>query len=351
MALLTTTIGSYPKPDYLPVPDWFRAPEGTTTSLTTASYTAALAVADDGLEELFVRAIRDTVRDQVEAGIDLPTDGEMRRENYIHYHCRHLDGIDFARLSESTLRNDAYAAVLPTVTGPISAGRHFLPDEWRIAQSFTDRPVKTTIPGPLTITDTVADEHYHDPRGLGADLAAALNYEILALAKAGCRHIQVDEPVFARIPRAALDYGMENLERCFDGCPDGVRREVHICCGYPDRLDSDHYPKAPPESYFELASAIEQSSIHAVSLEDAHRHNDLSLLERFSRTTVILGVVAIARSRVEPVAEIVHRLEAALAHIDAPRLMAAPDCGLAMLGRELALEKLANLVTAARAVG
>ncbi len=123
---------------------------------------------------------------------------------------------------------------------------------------------------------------------------------------------------------------------------------MHMCCGYPDRLGRDDYPKTDPDSYPRLAGAIEGSCIDAVSIEDAHRHNDLTLLERFENTTVILGVVAVAKSRIEPVEEIRARLSAALVPIDAARLIAAPVCGLGLLGRDLAREKLNNLCRAAR---
>ncbi len=130
--------------------------------------------------------------------------------------------------------------------------------------------------------------------------------------------------------------------------PPAVTRAVHVCCGYPERLDQSDYLKAPPENYFRLAEALDAAAIDAVSIEDAHRHNDLRLLERFARSAVVLGVVAIATSRVETVDEIGARLHAALGHIDAARLIAAPDCGLAMLPRETARHKLANLCAAAR---
>ena len=123
-----------------------------------------------------------------------------------------------------------------------------------------------------------------------------------------------------------------------------------MCCGYPDRLDNPDYPKASKASYFDLAPAIEASSIQAVSIEDAHRNNDLSLLEKFETTTVIFGVVAIAKSRVESVDEIRQRLSSALKHIDSDRLVAAPDCGLGLLGRELAIAKLKNLGDAANSI-
>ncbi len=351
MALLTTTIGAYPKPDYVPLQDWFGAPEGPDDPDPTARDQAALAAAGEGLEALLVRGTHEAVLDQVRAGIDIPTDGEIRRENYIHYHCRYLDGIDFTGLGEKVLREGAYVARLPVVRGPIAARAPFLPGDWRVAQSVTERPVKMTIPGPMTIADTVVDDHYGDARRLGADLARALNAEVRALARAGCRQIQIDEPLFARQAGAALDYGIENLERCFHGLAQGVVRTLHVCCGYPDRLDNPDYPKAPQESYMRLADALDRAALDVVSIEDAHRPNALALLESFRRTTVVLGVIAVAKSRVESSEEIAARLEAALAHIDAGRLMAGPDCGLGLLGRGLALEKLANLAAAARRVG
>ncbi len=350
MRLLTTTIGAYPKPDYIELPDWFGAAAGPDTETPTEDWAGALARMGGEAEEILARGTREIVGDQVSCGIDIPSDGEIRRENYIHYHCRHLNGIDFERLTEKSLRQGAYSARLPTITGPLSARDHFLTHDWKVAQSFTDRPVKITMPGPMTISDTTANEHYDDPAKLGADLADALNVEVMALAEAGCKHIQIDEPVFARKVPEALDYGLENLERAFHGCPDDVVRSMHMCCGYPDALDSPDYPKAPKEAYFELAEAVDRSSVMAISREDAHRRNDLALLERFASTTVILGVIAIAKSRVESLDEVRTHLAEALEHIDAKRLIAAPDCGLGLLGRELTLAKLRVLCAAAHSM-
>ena len=348
-ALLTTTIGAYPRPDYVDLPDWFRD-GGPNTDDPTGRRTALRRQSGDDVEEMLARATREAVRDQVDAGVDIPTDGETRRENYIHYHCRYLAGIDFDRLTEKEMRTGAWTANVPTITGPIEAGAPFLPREWRIAQAATERPVKITVPGPLTITDSIADVYYGDERKVGEALAEALNAEIRALADAGCRWIQIDEPLFARWPDKALAYGLDNLERCFHRVPAPVVRTIHMCCGYPAKLDQEDYPKSDQGTYFTLADALADTSIHAVSIEDAHRHNDLALLEHFASSRVILGVVAIAKTRVEPVDEIVDRLEAALEHIDADRLIAAPDCGLAMLDRDTALAKLANMTAAARAV-
>ena len=353
MSILTTCIGAYPKPDYLALPDWFNNPDGVDTVNPTELWQRAFDALPDA-EATLARAVKDVVSQQILAGIDIPTDGEVPREKYIHYQCRHIEGVDFSRLTRKVLRDGAYQANLPTIVAPVKARAPFLYKDWQRAQShasaLADKPVKITLPGPMTIGDTTADDFYDNPQQRGAALADALNSEVLALADAGCEHIQIDEPVFARYPEAALEFGFENLERAFHGCPERVTRTVHMCCGYPGSLDDDEYPKADHDVYFALADAIEDSSINAISLEDAHRYNDLTLLERFQNTTVIFGSVAIAESRLESVDEIRARLLDALAHIDADRLIAAPDCGLGFLGWDLAFLKLSNLCQAAHSL-
>ena len=194
------------------------------------------------------------------------------------------------------LRDGAYETELPTIRGKVEpAGEHFLTRDYEIAQGFTERPVKLTVPGAVTIMDTTANVHYDDERALAFDIADALNYEVRALAEAGCSYIQIDEPLFARKVEAALDYGVECLERAMDGVPDHVTRVMHMCCGYPNHVDDEAYHKADPDSYMRLAEALDRSSVHQISIEDAHRHNDLSLLEKFTRSTVLFGSVAIAK--------------------------------------------------------
>ena len=343
--MLTTTIGAYPKPAAVPISDWFTKPDGDYTS----AYLGELDAAGDGAQALLDEATVEVVQAQVDAGIDVPTDGEVRRENYIHYQCRHLGGIDFDVLTPTRMRGTT-DALLPTVTGPIVAGPSPLTRDYRVAQAATDRPVKITLPGPMTIVDSVADDAYHDDRALAADLASALNVHIRELADAGCRWIQVDEPVMARRPDEALDFGIGLLGRCFDGVPGDVQRVVHVCCGYPTRLDQHDYDKAPASSYLDLAEALDGGPIDAVSLEDAHRYNDLgALLPRFASTAVILGAVAIASSRVEPVEEIRARLVEA-ADLAPAGVVAAPDCGLGYLPADLARVKLLHLAEAAHSL-
>ncbi len=349
MAIQTTTIGAYPKPDYVPIPDWFRE-KSTIAKDPTIALDDCSECQGPEADELLDRATREIVLKQVRLGIDVPTDGEVRRENYIHYHCRHLEGIDFRNLTRKAMRDGQWVVNVPTIAAPIKAGPGFLVRDWQVAQSVTEHPVKITLPGPLTIIDSTFNAFYEDERLLAADLAAAVNVEVVKLAEAGCRWIQIDEPIFAREPDKALAFGIESLERCFHGIPSAVNRAIHICCGYPDRLDSEQYEKAPSENYFRLAPALDDAALDVISIEDAHRPNDLSLLELFKNRTIILGVIGIARSRIETIEEIASRLQEAVEHIDHERLIAAPDCGLGMLSHEQVEAKLKNMVEAAKMI-
>ncbi len=357
MKIKTTSIGAFPKPSCTPIGDWFPkiddsdakgAGKGLLQRWNISDYEQQIKTAADSAEPLFLQAIEEIILDQIQSGVDIPTDGEVRRENYIYYQCRQIDGIDFQTITRKQVRSGAFEAKLPTITGPLQLRKAVLGTDYSSAKQFTSNPVKITIPGPMTIADSIADEFYNDEKKLCNDLSNVLNQEILLLAKAGCNHIQVDEPVFARKPDKALSYGIESLERCFAGVPKEICRTVHACCGYPNALDSENYLKAPPESYFHLAPAIDDSSINAFSIEDAHRPNNLKLLELFKNTTIIMGLVDVAKSSVEEVEQIQERIRHSLHHIDRERLVAAPDCGLGLLDRNLAKSKLKNLCTAAR---
>jgi len=347
--MLTTVIGAYPKPSFLQLPDWFNAEGGTDTLKPTVNYDDAIKKMGQEAESIFLKAAKEVIEDQIECGIDIITDGEVRRENYIHYHCRHLKGIDFNQLTKKVARTGNYECLLPTIVNAIEAQDSFLVHDWSLAQNISSQPVKITIPGPMTITDTVANEYYTSNNQLGKDLAKAINVEIKRLVAAGCKYIQVDEPLFARKPQEAIDYGIENLAKCFDGIENsGVEKITHICCGYPDKLDAVNYPKAPLNSYHKIAKQLDGSIIDTVSIEDAHRYNDLNLLESFKKTKIILGLIKIASSVEETIDEIQIRIEKALNHIDLNRLIAAPDCGLGHLPRNLAKKKLKTMVEAVK---
>ena len=350
----TTTIGSFPKPSYVPVRDWFdfaRETGGMNTSQTTRDFTADSQKDTDNHEALFLRAAKEVIGIQVRAGISIPTDGEVRRENYIHYHCRHLEGFDFVDLENRVLRDGAYETDLPAIRQAVRhTGNFYGAHDFKASQGVSSRPVKFTLPGPLTIMDTTADCFYNDRPRLNAALAETVNKEIRALVDAGCQYIQVDEPLFARQTADALSFGMEGLERCFHGVPKSVTRVVHMCCGYPDHLDDHDYKKADPDSYHRLSAAIDAAAFDQVSIEDAHCCNNLDLLDKLPSKTVIFGAVAIASSRVETVDEVVARLRLVLDHIDRDRLVVAPDCGLGLLPANLAEAKLTVMCKAAALV-
>ena len=350
MTLKTTCIGAWPKPDYVPITDWFQV--GHDADDYNETVLGGWTAGDEQAVALMDRATAECVADQIACGIDIPTDGEIRRENYVHYQCRHFDGFDFQNLTERVLRNGAYTARLPSIVGPVSTrGESVLVRDWQVAEKAAGRPVKITLPGLMTIIDSTVDYHYRDDVALGADLARAINSHVHRLVAAGCRYVQIDEPMMARKPQAALSHGIDQLAACFDGVPASVTRVAHACCGYPNHLDQEDYPKAPRESYLDLARALDRAPIHQISIEDAHRHNDLgALLPKFTATTVVLGVVAIATSRIETTEEIVGRLKAARAYLPADQLVAAPDCGLGYLSRDQAMAKLRALSDAARAV-
>ena len=347
MPLKTTCLGAYPKPDDVPITDWFQVGHDVENYNDLVLNTWH---EDPEIQATLDRATAQVVADQIACGIDIVTDGEVRRENYVHYQCRHFDGFDFQNLAHRVLRNGAYEADLPAIRGPVRAqGQSVLVRDWQVAQAASDRPVKMTLPGPMTISDTTADEFYGDPEALARDLAAALNAEVRALAEAGCKYIQIDEPIFARKPDAALAYGVGTLAACFEGVPADVTRVMHMCCGYPNKLDDTDYPKADPDAYRQIARAID-GVVDQISIEDAHRHNPPELFELFERSALIVGFITVASSRVESVEDIRARMLEVLRHVPQDRLLAAPDCGLGFLGRDLAMQKLRNMTEAAASV-
>lgn len=349
MNIPTTTIGAFPKPANAPVPMWSEMGERRRQEPTLV-YDALVNEQSAQTQQTLNRMTVDAVREQVNCGITIPTDGEIRREHYVYYHCRHISGIDFRHLSSKTMRDGSWVARVPTVREKIRVGDPFLANDWRVAQSATDHDVKITVPGPLTVSDTIADNFYSSRADFARALAGVINSEIRRLADAGCRWIQIDEPLFARQVDDALAFGVECVERCFAGVGTEVNRVVHICCGYPARLDDPDPAKADAEAYFALSGALDAAEIDAVSIEDAHRPNSLKLLEMFGNTAIILGLIDIAKSRVESVESLRSRIIAALEHIDANRLIGAPDCGLALLPRDIAAAKLRNLADAANSV-
>jgi len=291
---------------------------------------------------------------QSDVGISVITDGEMRRNNYIYPFCKTLTGFDFENQKEKTCRNGKWTGNLPRVVGDVAlkpeAERVDQSQEWRIAQDIAgDVPVKFTIPGPLTIADSVANCYYPTDEEFTAALAPLINHTIMNLVKQGCKYIQVDEPVLARYPHKAKD-AIKNVEVCLKGVPEDVTTIVHVCCGYPQYLNQEDYEKAELTAYLEIAEHLNNSTIQQVTLEDAHRRNTQMLWKKLNKKTIILGCVDVARSRVESVEEIAEHIKEVLKYHPREKLIVAPDCGLIMLPEDIMKQKLKNMVQAAKSV-
>ena len=204
--------------------------------------------------------------------------------------------------------------------------------------------IKITIPGPMTIKDTVGNTYYKNEADLYADLIVTIQKEIAELIKHGCKIIQIDEPVLARYPKEALQYGISNIEKCFENVGDNILKGVHICCGYPDKLEETDYPKADPNAYFTIAEKLNNSKINFISIEDAHRKVNDDFFKIMTNKIIILGVLNISTIEIESENEIEERVKHILKYIPKERLWLAPDCGLGMLPKDIAIKKLKNMV-------
>lgn len=359
MSLKTTVIGSYPKPGYFDAPFWVQ--EGQRVrSYVIDEYKDIIdnegkrEDGGNGLREKVHRATKEVIQKQLDLGIDVITNGEIGRENYIYTFCRKIQGFDFDNKVWIDIRNGASRMEGVEAKRPVRPGQGepFLVQEWNIFRDITLPPgkrIKVTAPGPVTISDSTSKGSVYSTREeFCADLAKCINHEILSLVNAGCSHIQIDEPVLVRFPEFALNHGIKYLKQCFDGVPDYVTKTVHICCGYPHHLDQIDYQKADQDAYFKLASALDQAGFDEISIEDAHRRNDPKLFGHFKKTKIVLGVIDIASSRIESVEEIKEHISEVMEYIPKDRLVIAPDCGLIFLNDELITKKIGNMVEAAR---
>lgn len=335
----TTVIGSYPK--YPPLIDknfdirWLVSP-GENLDKGWKS--------KKNLEELQQEAIRWAVQEQEEAGIDILTDGEQRRGNFVLYHCQHLAGFDFVNKLEKKLRGGTRSELVPTIKGLVKNKDQFLVNEFEFLKTLTGKEIKVTIPGPLTIIDSSKDLFYNDERMLALDIAKAIRKEVKTLVEAGCKIIQFDEPAFIREPQKFFDYGIDALEECFRDVKD-ITTIVHICRGYPNK---EKDVKAEKANYERVVEALSKTNIDQIAIEDAHEHLDSDIFKKFGSKKIILGVVDIGNKRVETVEEIENRIKEVLTVVPPERLLIAPDCGLLLLNPEIAKAKLTNLVIAAR---
>ncbi len=334
--LPTTVVGSYPQPEWLidraklagRFPPRVRARE------LWRPAPEFLAQAQDDATRVAIRA-------QEEAGLDVLTDGEIRRESYSNRFAAALEGMDVDNPGVAIDRT-GHPNPVPRVTGPVRRGRPVLLRDARFLRANTDRPIKVTIPGPFTMSQQAQDDHYGDVEALALDLAVAVNEEIRDLFDVGVDVVQLDEPYLQARPEQAKRFAIAAINRAVGGVTGTTA--LHTCFGYA------HVVHSRPNGYPFMAELAE-ADVDQISLESAQQNVDLAILSEVPGKRFIVGVIDLAdESPVEDVGTVERRIRAALRHVPADRLLLAPDCGMKYLPRQTAFEKLKVMVEAAARV-
>ncbi len=333
--LRTTIAGSLPKPAWLAEPERLWAP---------------WRVPPERLAEAQRDAVLAALKAQEAAGIDVVTDGEQSRQHFVHGFLEHLEGIDFGKRVTIGIRADRYRAEVPTVTGPLARRRPVHLDEVRWARAHTERRLKFTIPGPMTIVDTLADEHYRDRRRLAFEFARVINEEARELVAAGLDVLQLDEPAFNVYMDDVAAWGIEALHRAIEGL--GCTTAVHICYGYGIKANIDWKQTLGGEwrQYEQTFPLLAKSRIDQVSVECANSKVPLSLLGLLAGKDVLVGCIDVATNAVETQAEVAATIRLAMQHVPPQRLYPCTNCGMVPLPRAVARGKLRALVAGARIV-
>jgi 5-methyltetrahydropteroyltriglutamate--homocysteine methyltransferase len=334
-APLTTVVGSYPQPDWLidrerlgdRLPPRVRARE-----LWRIQEPLLEAAQDD--------ATRLAVQDMERAGVDVITDGEMRRESYSNRFATALDGIDLDEPGVA-LDRTGHENPVPRVVGPIRRREPVEIRDVEFLRSITDRQIKITVPGPFTMTQQAQNDHYPDERSLAFAYADAVNEELRDLKAAGADVVQIDEPYLQARPEPAREYAVEAIDRALDGIKGDT--VLHTCFGYA------HIVHDRPSGYPFLRELNECAATH-LSLEAAQPELDPEVLRELPDKTIVLGVLDLGLDEAETADVVAGRIRRALEVLPPERLVVAPDCGMKYLSRDLAFRKLQAMVEGARLV-
>jgi len=329
----TTVAGSLPKPAWLAEPNTLWAPwKPAGDELAAAKLDATLLA----------------VKEQEDAGIDIVSDGEQARQHFVHGFLEFVDGIDFNRKVEMGIRNDRYKAMVPTVTGALKLKGRVHAAEARHARAHTGRKLKFTLPGPMTIIDTIADAHYGDRVKMAFGFADLLNAEARALQADGVDVIQFDEPAFNVYMKEVKDWGIEALHRAIAGLT--CTTAVHICYGYGIKANIDWKATLGSEwrQYEEIFPALAQSRVGQVSLECRNSHVPMSLLKLLDGKDVLVGAIDVASDAVETPDEVAAVIAEAAKYVAPERIVAGTNCGMAPMRRDVAMAKLAALGAGAK---
>ena len=324
----TTIAGSLPKPSWLAEPGklW---PQWKLEG-------AALAEAKHDATLLWIKA-------QEDAGIDILSDGEQSRQHFVHGFLESIEGIDFDHKVRMGIRNNRYEAMVPTVVAPLRLAARVHQTEARLARAHTTRKLKITLPGPMTIVDTIADKHYGDKVKLAMAFADLLNQEARALEADGVDVIQFDEPAFNVYMDDVRRWGVDALHRAIEGLR--CQTAVHICYGYGIKANIDWKKTLGSEwrQYEEIFPALAKSRLDQISLECMHSHVPLSLLKQLPEKDVLVGVIDVASDRVETPEEVADLIAEAMKHVAKARIRPCTNCGMAPMNREVAVAKLEAL--------
>jgi len=332
--LQTTIAGSLPKPAWLAQPNQLWAP---------------WVPAGDSLAEAKRDATRLAIRDQERAGIDILSDGEQSRRHFVTGYLEHLNGIDFERLVTMRIRQ-RYDAKVPQVVGPITRPRPVHSDDVRLMRAETDHPIKYTLPGPMTIIDTLHDAYYKDRSRLALAFAKILNQEARELEALGANVIQFDEPAFNVYLDEVKTWGIEALERAADGLK--CKTAVHICYGYGIKANVDWKKTLGSQwrQYEETFPVIARSKINQVSLECHNSKVPIELIGLLQGKDVMAGAIDVASEQVETPEEVARTIRAALKFVAPDKLYPCTNCGMVPLPRAVALGKLKALAAGAAIV-
>lgn len=335
--LPTTIVGSYSQPEWLI--DRSRLGERLPPRVRAAEL---WRIPGEWLEDAQDAATLMAISDQRLAGVDLVGDGEMRRESYSNRLANALEGIDLDNPGTAVDRTGAENPV-PRVTGPIRRVRAIEAQNAAFLKQRSDAPVKLTLPGPFTLTQQAQNDHYPDNESLAMAYADALNAEIRDLFAAGIDVVQIDEPYLQARPDEARAYGVAAIDRALAGT--GGATALHICFGYAHV----HRGAAKPKGYDFLAE-LNRSAVDIISIEAAQPDLDPAILAELPDKHVMYGVIDLNDPEVETAQTVAARLRGALAHIDAERLIAAPDCGMKYIPRATAFGKLKAMAEGAALV-
>src|SRR5438105_736900 len=287
------------------------------------------------------------IKAQEDAGLDIVTDGEQSRQHFVHGFLEQVEGIDFAHKVEMGIRKDRYKAMVPQVVGPLRLKGRVHAAEARLARAHTKKKLKFTMPGPMTIVDTVADQYYGDRVKMAFAFAELLNQEALALQADGVDIVQFDEPAFNVYMKDAADWGVKALERAAQGLT--CKTAVHICYGYGIEANVDWKKTLGEEwrQYEQIFPALAKSAIKQVSLECYHSHVPPELMRLLDGKEVMVGVIDVASDEVETAEQVADTIGRALQFVPKERLICCTNCGMAPMDREIALAKMEALAQGA----